>query len=161
MALSRYGQGTTGFNKEAATISEGDQAAAPYNTAFILTVQERNFHPDERPKDYRLPAHERLAKSGVMFDNTNFPWMQSMSTEIKTIGHLLREAGYYTACKGQWHLTREFETDNTLAAPTKVFTRETEAYGFSDYLGAGETEQALVSGGESGQSAPRDVLRHG
>lgn len=96
-----------------------------------------------------------------MFDNTNFPWMQSMSTEIKTIGHLLREAGYSTACKGQWHLTREFETDNTLAAPTKIFTRETEAYGFSDYLGAGETEQALVSGGESGESAPRDVLRHG
>jgi Arylsulfatase A and related enzymes len=113
-----------------------DQSASgPYNIVFILTDQERHFRPDELPKDYRLPAHERLAKSGVvfenhrinscvctssrsviytglhiqqtrMFDNTNFPWMQSMSTDIKTIGHHLREAGYYTAYKGKWHLTR-------------------------------------------------------
>jgi len=145
-----------------------DQSAGgPYNLVFILTDQERHFRPDDLPKDYRLPAHERLAKSGVvfenhrinscvctssrsviytglhiqqtrMFDNTNFPWMQSMSTDIKTIGHQLREAGYYTAYKGKWHLTREFETDNTLAAPTKIFTKEMEAYGFSDYLGVGD-----------------------
>ena len=73
-----------------------------------------------------------------MFDNTNFPWMQSMSTDIKTLGHQLREAGYYTAYKGKWHLTREFETDNTLDAPTKIFTKEMEAYGFADYLGVGD-----------------------
>lgn len=148
-------------------MAEGNQAAAPYNIVFILTDQERHWRANELPKDYHLPAHERLARSGVvfdnhrinscvctssrsviytglhiqhtrMFDNTNFPWMQSMSTEIKTLGHLLREAGYYTAYKGKWHLTREFETDNTLAAPTKVFTKEMEAYGFSDYLGVGD-----------------------
>ena len=124
----------------------------PYNILFILTDQERRFRPDEFPKGYRLPAHERLAKNGIvfenhrinscvctssrsviytglhiqqtkMFDNTNFPWMQSMSTDLKTVGDLLREAGYYTAYKGKWHLTREFETDNTLAAPTKIFTK--------------------------------------
>lgn len=145
-----------------------DQSACgPYNIVFIVTDQERHFHPDELPKDYRLPAHERLAESGVvfenhrinscvctssraviytgrhiqqtrMFDNSNFPWIQSMSTDIKTIGHLLREAGYYTAYKGKWHLSREFETDNTLAAPTKIFTKEMEAYGFSDYFGIGD-----------------------
>lgn len=142
-------------------------AGGPYNIVFILTDQERHFRAEELPKDYRLPAHERLAKNGVvfenhrinscvctssrsviytglhiqqtrMFDNTNFPWMQSMSTELKTLGHLLREAGYYTAYKGKWHLSREFETDNTLAAPTKLFTKEMEAYGFSDYLGVGD-----------------------
>jgi arylsulfatase A-like enzyme len=150
-------------------MKEVDQAAAggPYNIVFILTDQERRFRPDEIPKDYHLPAHERLVKKGVvfenhrinscvctssrsviytgrhiqqtkMFDNTNFPWMQSMSTDIKTLGHQLREAGYYTAYKGKWHLTREFETDNTLEAPTKIFTKEMEAYGFSDYLGVGD-----------------------
>ena len=39
--------------------------AAPYNILFIPTDQERLFRPGELPKDYRLPAHERLAKKGV------------------------------------------------------------------------------------------------
>jgi arylsulfatase len=73
-----------------------------------------------------------------MFDNTNFPWIGSMSTEIPTVGDLLREAGYYTAYKGKWHLTKEFETVNKLAAPTRIFTKEMEDYGFSDYFGIGD-----------------------
>jgi len=141
--------------------------AAAYNILFILTDQERAFGADELPTGYRLPAHERLARKGVvfenhrisscvctssrsvlytgrhiqqtrMYDNVNFPWIQSMSTEIKTLGHLLRDAGYYTAYKGKWHLTREFETVNKLEAPEKIFTKEMEAYGFSDYLGVGD-----------------------
>lgn len=145
----------------------GKAAGGPYNILFILTDQERYFRPGELPKDYRLPARERLARTGVvfenhrinscvctpsrsvlytgrhiqqtrMFDNTNFPWISSMSTDLKTVGHLLREAGYYTAYKGKWHLTKEFETVNTLAAPEKIFTKEMEAYGFSDYFGIGD-----------------------
>jgi arylsulfatase A-like enzyme len=142
-------------------------AGGPYNILFILTDQERHFRPNELPRGYRLPAHERLAKQGIvfenhrinscvctssrsvlytgrhiqqtkMFDNANFPWIDSMSTEIKTLGDILREAGYYTAYKGKWHLTREFETANKLEAPEKIFTKEMEAYGFSDYLGVGD-----------------------
>jgi arylsulfatase len=142
-------------------------AAGGYNILFILTDQERFFRPGELPGNYRLPAHERLARRGVvfenhrinscvctssrsvlytgrhiqqtrMFDNTNFPWISSMSTDIKTVGHLLREAGYYTAYKGKWHLTREFETVNKLDAPEKFFTKEMEAYGFADYIGVGD-----------------------
>ena len=77
------------------------------------------------------PAHQDVRQHEL-------PWIQSLSTDIKTVGHLLREAGYYTAYKGKWHLTKEFETDNKLAAPTKIFTKEMEAYGFSDYLGIGD-----------------------
>jgi len=73
-----------------------------------------------------------------MFDNANIPWMQSMSTDLKTVGDLLREAGYYTAYKGKWHLTKEFETVNRIDAPEKIFTKEMEAYGFADYLGVGD-----------------------
>ncbi|MGE0095137.1 MAG: sulfatase-like hydrolase/transferase [Alphaproteobacteria bacterium] len=142
-------------------------AGGPYNILFILTDQERFFRPGELPAGYRLPAHERLAKQGTvfenhrinscvctpsrsvlytgrhiqqtrMFDNTNFPWIQSMSTELPTVGDMLRQAGYYTAYKGKWHLTKEFETVNTLGSPTKIFTQEMEAYGFSDYYGIGD-----------------------
>ncbi len=145
----------------------GAQHPGPYNILFILTDQERLFRPGELPTGYRLPAHERLAKRGTtflnhrinscvctpsrsvlytgrhiqhtnMFDNTNFPWIQSMSTEIPTLGDMLRAAGYYTAYKGKWHLTKEFETVNTLGSPTKIFTAEMEAYGFSDYVGIGD-----------------------
>ena len=141
--------------------------AGTYNILFILTDQERYFRPGELPEDYVLPAHERLAKQGIvfenhqinsavctpsrsvlytgqhiqhtrMFDNTNFPWISSMSTDIPTLGHMLRAAGYYTAYKGKWHLTKEFETVNELGAPTKIFTKEMEAYGFSDYFGVGD-----------------------
>ncbi|MDH5247342.1 MAG: sulfatase-like hydrolase/transferase, partial [Betaproteobacteria bacterium] len=68
----------------------------------------------------------------------NFPWISSLSTDIPTIGHLMRDVGYYTAYKGKWHLTKEFETVNELGSPTKIFTKEMEAYGFSDYLGIGD-----------------------
>src|SRR5262245_16401862 len=125
---------------------DSSKHGGPYNILFILTDQERFFRPGELPRDYRLPAHERLAKRGIffenhqinscvctpsrsvlytgrhiqqtkMFDNTNFPWISSMSTDIPTIGHMLRAAGYYTAYKGKWHLTKDFETVNDLGSP--------------------------------------------
>jgi arylsulfatase len=146
---------------------DAGKPAGPYNILFILTDQERFFRPGELPAGYRLPARERLAERGTvfenhqinscvctpsrsviytgrhiqqtkMFDNTNFPWISSMSTDLPTVGHMLRAAGYYTAYKGKWHLTKEFETVNTLGTPEKIFTKEMEAYGFSDYFGVGD-----------------------
>lgn len=139
----------------------------PYNILFILTDQERLFRPGELPVGFSLPAHERLTKRGTsfinhrinscvctssrsvlytgqhiqhtkMFDNTNFPWVESMSTEIPTVGDMLRESGYYTAYKGKWHLTKEFETVNKAGQLSRIFTEEMEAYGFSDYIGVGD-----------------------
>jgi arylsulfatase len=141
--------------------------AGTYNILFILTDQERFFRPGELPVGFSLPARERLIKQGTtfvnhrinscvctpsrsvlytgqhiqhtrMFDNTNFPWISSMSTELPTVGDMLREAGYYTAYKGKWHLNKDFETVNTLGTPTKIFTQEMEDYGFSDYFGVGD-----------------------
>lgn len=151
----------------AAAAGGGAHGGGPYNILFILTDQERFFRSGELPTGYSLPAHDRLTKQGTtfvnhrinscvctpsrsvvytgqhiqqtrMFDNTNFPWITSMSTDIRTVGHMLRDAGYYTAYKGKWHLTKEFETVNELGSPTKIFTKEMEAYGFSDYVGIGD-----------------------
>ena len=141
--------------------------SGPYNILMITTDQERHFMPSELPKDFKLPGHERLAKRGVtfenhqigscvctpsraviytgqhiqhngMFDNTNFPWSGDLSTKIDTVGDLLRKEGYYTAYKGKWHLTTEFETVNKLEAPERLLNKEMEAYGFSDYFGIGD-----------------------
>jgi len=163
---SLFGSMATATEKPSRVEANGP-ADGPYNILFILTDQERYFRSGELPNDYRLPAHERLTKKGIvfqnhrinscvctpsrsvlytgrhiqhtrMFDNTNFPWISSMSTEIRTVGDMLREAGYYTAYKGKWHLTKEFETVNELGTPSKIFTKEMEAYGFSDYFGVGD-----------------------
>ena len=165
--LTLIGGGTAAATQTARVAPQSGAAAGPYNILFILTDQERYFRPGELPADYRLPAHERLTKQGIafenhrinsnvctpsrsvlytgqhiqhtkMFDNTNFPWIGSMSTEIPTVGDMLREAGYYAAYKGKWHLTKEFETVNSLGTPEKIFTKEMNAYGFSDYFGVGD-----------------------
>lgn len=143
------------------------RADGPLNILFILVDQQRHFRPGELPSNFSLPAHERLRKAGTtftnhrinscvctpsrsviytgrhiqqtrMFDNTNFPWIRSLSPDMPTVGDMLREAGYYTAYKGKWHLTKEFEEVNKLGSPTKIFTAEMEAYGFSDYFGIGD-----------------------
>jgi arylsulfatase len=124
------------------------------NIPFVRTDQERHFRPGELPHGHRLPAHERLARRGIVFenhrinacvctssrpvlytgrhiqhtrmvDNTNVPWISSRSTG-------LLDAGDSTASKGKWHLTKKFETVNELGSPTKIFTKEMEAYGSSD-----------------------------
>ena len=142
-------------------------SSGPYNILMMVTDQERHIKASELPIGYQLPGHARLTKRGVvfenhqiascvctpsravlytgqhiqhtgMFDNTNFPWSNDLSTDIDTIGDLLRAEGYYTAYKGKWHLTQEFETANTLHAPKKILVDEMEKYGFSDYFGIGD-----------------------
>jgi arylsulfatase len=167
LGVGMVGSGAAHAAASSPGITPVQPAAGGYNILFIVTDQERFFRPGELPGNYRLPAHERLAKRGVvfenhrinscvctssrsvlytgrhiqqtrMFDNANFPWSNDLPADIKTMGHLLREAGYYTAYKGKWHLTKSFETVNKLDAPEKFFTKEMEAYGFADYIGVGD-----------------------
>ena len=136
------------------------------NILFILTDQERYF--DGLPPNYRLPGKERLLELGTsftnqqiascvctssrsniytgqhvqqtkMFDNVNFPWVGSLSTDIPTIGDMMRELGYYAAYEGKWHLARELEGE-VHDGPPKLIGRELmESYGFSDYTGIGDS----------------------
>ena len=138
-----------------------------YNILMIVTDQERYMPPSELPAGYRLPGHEKLISRGVvfenhqiassvctpsrsviytgqhiqnngMFDNTNFPWSNDLSTDIPTVGDMLRRQGYYTAYKGKWHLTDDFETANDLHMPTRILSEEMAEYGFADYFGIGD-----------------------
>ncbi len=147
--------------------SPGKDSGGPYNILMIVADQEQHINPNQLPNGFSLPGHERLAQRGVvfdnhqiascvctpsravlytgqhiqnngMFDNADFPWCDDLSTDIDTIGDLLRKEGYYTAYKGKWHLNNDFETINELHMPKKLLVEEMEAYGFSDYFGIGD-----------------------
>jgi len=131
------------------------------NLLFVFTDQER--YAARWPAGLSLPAHERLARQGVtfhahycpavmctssravlmtglqtpdnrMFENTNAPWVKPLAPDIRTIGHMLRAAGYYTAYKGKWHLSGAFD----VAEPDRLFNREMEEFGFADFNGVGD-----------------------
>ncbi len=116
------------------------------------------------PEAVRFPAMERLEARGVSFDrqyctvpictpsratmwtgvhakdtglwdNTNFAWIDELSEDVPTIGHLLREQGYYTAFKGKWHLSEVERSHDAL-----------ERYGFADYQAWGEMFGAPLQG---------------
>ena len=122
---------------------------------LILCMDQWDRHM-ELPDEVEFPAMERLEAQGVSFDhhyctmpictpsratmwtgvhaaqtgayeNTNFGWIEGLSHEIPTIGHMLREQGYYTAFKGKWHLSWLEHSEDAL-----------ESYGFSDYQQWGE-----------------------
>ncbi len=75
-----------------------------------------------------------------MFDNTNFAWIDDMRADpvtLPTIGHCLRELGYYTVYKGKLHLA-EFAPGDT--------TDAMEPYGFSEYQEWGDVIGAPMDG---------------
>lgn len=117
-----------------------------YNVIFITTDQEA--YMASYPSESNYEARERLRRIGTSFekhyacsnvstssrstiytgrhitetkmlDNTNMAYQPDMDTEIKTVGDMMREAGYYTAYKGKWHISRH---ENSL-----------EDYGFADW----------------------------
>jgi arylsulfatase A-like enzyme len=65
-----------------------------------------------------------------MFENADMPYVKALSTQVPTLGHLLRKAGYYTAYKGKWHLNADFDRDDL----ARLYTKDMDAYGFSDFI---------------------------
>ncbi len=137
------------------------QSRGPHNILFVFTDQER--FQSRWPQGLSLPGHERLERTGVtftnhqcpatmctssrsvivtglqtatngMYENLDVPWMRDLPTSNPTIGHMLRKAGYYTAYKGKWHLSREFDTTSI----DKFMTPEMERYGFADNFSPGD-----------------------
>ena len=146
-----------------ATPAVGSRASG-LNILFVFTDQER-YHA-HWPRGLSLPGHEWLQSRGVtftnhqcpatmctssravmltglqtadngMFENLDVPWMHDLPLDRPTMGHMLRKAGYYTAYKGKWHLSREADTK----AIEKYMTPEMEKYGFADTFSPGDLIQ--------------------
>ena len=81
-----------------------------------------------------------------MFDNLNFPWVENLSTDIPTIGHMMRGLGYYSAYQGKFHLNRELEGEETDAPPKLIGRELMDGYGFSDYTGVGDSIGMTLGG---------------
>lgn len=130
---------------------------------LVLCMDQWDTHMDV-PDDVQFPAMERLEAQGVTFDrhyctvpictpsranmwtgvhalhtglhdNTNFAWIEELSSEVPTIGQMLREQGYYTAFKGKWHLSEVARSEGGL-----------ERYGFADFQQWGDMYGAPLQG---------------
>jgi arylsulfatase len=143
--------------------NESNEVRSNRPNILILCMDQWDVHMDV-PEEVEFPAMERLEAQGVSFDrqyctvpictpsratmwtgvhaihtglwdNTNFAWIEELTSEIPTIGHLLREQGYYTAFKGKWHLSETERSEDAL-----------ERYGFSDFQQWGEMFGAPLQG---------------
>ncbi len=158
-------------SQPAKTTRSADVPGSRPNFVFVFSDQERYFA--KLPTGLALPAHERLQRTGVtfhnhycpavmctssrsvivtglptaingMFENTDMPYVGNLSTKIPTIGHMLRQAGYYTAYKGKWHLSRKFDVEGN----EKLLSKEMEKYGFADFNSPGDIVAHTLGGYE-------------
>ena len=137
-----------------------------YNVLFIMTDQER-YLPELLGKGH-WRGRDRLTEMGTtfenhqvcsmvctpsrsviftgqhiqhtrMFDNTDFPWCADMSFDIPTIGHMMRDAGYYSTYQGKWHLHSRIHEHFPPGKPFQLVGHDImEKYGFSDFTGIGD-----------------------
>ena len=156
------------------TESAGPLKPKRYNVMFILVDQER-YLPELLGKGH-WPGRDRLTKMGTtfenhqvcsmvctpsrsviftgqhiqhtrMFDNTNFPWQGDMSFDIPTIGHMMRDAGYYSSYQGKWHLNKRIHEHFPPGKPLQLVGHDTmEKYGFSDFTGIGDVVGDTLGG---------------
>ena len=137
-----------------------------YNILMIVTDQQRSFA--DVPKSLPMPGQDMIRRRGVSFDNylintnpcgpsravmytgqhtqqngvylnPNSQPFPELRKDIPTIGHMLRDAGYYTTYKGKWHLS-DIELPQVSERKLKYPRGDDllEPFGFSDYNFDGE-----------------------
>lgn len=89
----------------------------------------------------------RHAKEIGLWDNTNFAWIDGPPDDVVTVGHMLRDQGYYTAFKGKWHLTDLPKSEDAL-----------EPFGFSDYQAWGDNFGPPLGGAQLDCSAGYETV---
>jgi len=136
------------------------------NILLILTDQDRQF--SKLPPGYSLPGRERLQERGTtftnhqitscvctpsrstiymgqhiqrtgVFDNVNFPWSNDLPLDQPTVGHRMRDLGYYSAYVGKWHLSAALiDGQDPLTGSKPEFGPHLDRYGFSDFVSPGD-----------------------
>lgn len=130
------------------------------NILFVMTDQERSSTC--LPSALDLPAHDWMQERGTFFSRYNVnttPCSPSRSTiyfgrhtqhtdmvvnegappfpvlngKLRSIGHHLRDLGYYTAYKGKWHLSDIPHASQLGYGPYAKTDKSLEPFGFSDY----------------------------
>lgn len=159
--LAAAGGGALAASALTATAKPRGRREAPYNILMIINDQERSFA--DLPSSMSVPAHEWLRARGVSFANhhvntspcgpsrsviytgqhtqktgvyvnPNTPPYPQLKPQTPTIGHMLRQAGYYTAYKGKWHITNIEQDRHAVAEGVFANTEGAlEPFGFSNY----------------------------
>lgn len=161
------------------------------NLLLVVTDQERHWL--DLPAAVDLPGHARLLERGRGFVNHHVnttPCSPSRSTmycgqhtqhtgmisnhgappfprlaPVKTVGHLLREHGYYTAYKGKWHLSAVPDAANLGIRPYPSTRDLLEPFGFSDFNDDGDPHGITWTGfkydPQTASSAARWLLDKG
>ena len=148
--------GTMCALSESAEESKAEAAGNGYNVLLITVDQEHYF--SEHPAGTEWKARQLLEELGTTFekhyacsnmstssrsvmftgkhitdtgmiDNTDFAWQGAMDDSLTTMGDRMREAGYYTALKGKWHLG-----DASILHEGAQLT-DLESYGYADWGG--------------------------
>ncbi len=161
--------GTPGTKPTGARPRRMPPSSDKHNIVFVFTDQERYFH--KWPAGMSLPGRERLQAEGInfdkhygpasmctssrsvmltglqtpdtkMFDNVDASYVAPMSYDLPTVGDMLRKGGYYTAYKGKWHLNPAFDVED----PERLFTKEMNQYGFSDFVWPGDVVGHTLGG---------------
>jgi arylsulfatase A-like enzyme len=161
------------------------------NILLMLSDQERGW--DDLAPGLQLGAHDWLRERGTSFANYNVhttPCSPSRATiytglhtaingmtsnigappfpklnDVPTLGHLMREQGYYTAYKGKWHLSDVPTSPSVRYGPFRSARDVLEPYGFSDYSDVGIADGATWAGykydGETASAASQWLYEHG
>lgn len=144
-------------------VTDQEYAHQPLPAGFVLSNRDRihalgvTFNNHHAATTVCTPSRSvmitgRHTPHTRMFDNTNFAWIDDMQADpaaLPTIGHMLRDQGYYTAYKGKWHLS-EFPAGDTRDAM--------EPYGFSDYQAWGDAQGAPMDGLRKDPSIAADAV---
>lgn len=142
-----------------------------YNIVFIVTDQEHYFR--QYPEGSAYEARKLLAELGTTFekhyacstmstssrsviytgthitdtkmiDNTDFDWQGPLSEDLRTVGDMMRSAGYATAYKGKWHMGDA----SVLGDDDEDPLTNLEGYGFADWGVSGDYLSTMHEGYE-------------